>query len=552
MWKYFVSTVIILNLDAFSQITLESDFSTTSNRGESMQFHWDVFNRISPGGEISIGGNQKVRICVVRPLGGKAANGRKLIEEDTYKWDGQKYYYDWKPLKDQINSIIANEQLFTFLIDNLPWAFQRGIDRQGRPEIETYGNAWGPNDPEAWATYIKAMLNEMIKTYGRQQVAQWRYCIGREVGTPGHWQEGQAAFFEHYRNTEKAVRAVIPEAKVGTHFLWASSNYSYGPDFVKWSKANKSPYDFIGVSFYPFYDKIGRVDLDEVYRKDFAPIKDQPDWNPAATLELHEYALISSLNVQGNGFTRPTAQYTESFNVMLTKMMYENGMQDVYQWGSTTTSPALQAFREMTGHTYYKNSKRGAPQSQGNMINAIFSRDEGKKKFNIVAYSYNADPGAKISETVNIVARVPSLPNTDISYRIAEYRNSDRRAQWSDWKKSRTLPDANSKYSVFTHSANLEPFSFYKLEIIADSEIPGVGVSLLPQNGGKRLFVKSNKMGINQLEYRSPASGNGVLEIHDVLGHRVYSRSVEIIPGTNKFNLPSSSLPSGHYLISLD
>lgn len=42
-----------------------------------------------------------------------------------------------------------------------------------------------------------------------------------------------------------------------------------------------------GVSYYPSYNKQNRVDLDHVYKADFAPIKDIPEWNPSATLETH-------------------------------------------------------------------------------------------------------------------------------------------------------------------------------------------------------------------------------------------------------------------------
>ena len=75
---------------------------------------------------------------------------------------------------------------------------------------------------------------------------------------------------------------------------------SWGPDFVAYCMAHKLPYDFVGMSFYPFYNRMDRVDLENVYAKDIAPIKDRPDWNPKASFEIHEYALIVTMGGKGS------------------------------------------------------------------------------------------------------------------------------------------------------------------------------------------------------------------------------------------------------------
>lgn len=459
-------------IPGFSQITLECDYASSANRKKPMHYHWDICNRISPINRFNRPADENAGINVVRPLGGKAKGGNKLLDEDTYKWDGKQYYYDWAPLKNQIDNVTEEFRLHQLVTDNPPWAFQRGMEFEGGDAVETYGNAWPPNDPEAWSQYIQAMLQELITSYGREQVEQWRFCVGREIGTPGHWRAGKAAFFEHYRNTVDAIHAVLPDAKVGTHFLWCSSKHPYGPDFVKWCKEHDVHYDFIGVSYYPFYNKIARVDLDYVYRVDFAPIKDIPEWNSDATLEIHEFALITNMNSRGNGFTNASNAHQESFAVMLAKMMYDHDMVDIYRWGSGADKVAEQAFLAMKGNIYYASSKQGTPRSSGNMVDAVFARDELKERYNIMAYNYNANPHSTNSEPVKIVTTIPAPQDSEIKYRSGVYR--DHRLEWSGWTTDKSTAGKNATESVATFLTDIPVFSFVRYEIIAGNR-PSAG-----------------------------------------------------------------------------
>lgn len=266
---HIIAAILGLASHAAAQITLSCDYTSAGARGTPMHYHWNVSNRISPMRSLKMPMGENPRINIVRPLGGKSKNGEMLIEEDTYKWDGQKYVYDWEPLHQQITVVRKRAVLHQLMIDNPPWAFQRGLNLKVEDAVETYGNAWPPNDPTAWSQYIRDMLKELVSTYGKETAEQWRYCIGREIGTKGHWRGTMLEFFEHYRITERAIHSILPKAKVGTHFLWASSENSFGPDFVKWARKNKARYDFIGVSFYPFYNRTNRVDLQHVYKPAF-------------------------------------------------------------------------------------------------------------------------------------------------------------------------------------------------------------------------------------------------------------------------------------------
>lgn len=450
-------------IPAFANITLECDFTSAADQGQPMHYHWGISNRISPMRGMNQPVGEEPLINIVRPLGGKSKNGQMLIDEDTYRWDGRKYIYDWAPLKQQIKTVQRSAKVYQLMIDNPPWAFQRGIDLKGEPAIETYGNAWPPNDPEAWATYIQELLKELVRTYGKETVEQWRYCIGREIGTKGHWRGTMLEFFEHYRITEQAIHAIVPKAKVGTHYLWASSKHSFGPDFVRWCHQHKVRYDFIGVSYYPFYHRKERVDMQHVYEVDFSPIKDIPEWNPSATLEIHEFALITSMSKKGNSFENAPDDHQESFTVMLAKMMYEHDMVDIFRWGSGKGKIAEQTFLGMQGNRYFRNSKKGEPATDGNMVDAVFAHDEQNHQYNMMVASYNADPQHRKAERVEIKTRLPLPPGSTVTMRNAIYENE--RLEWSDWKTVKTTARAGSVASSLEFDIELAPFSFQKVEI---------------------------------------------------------------------------------------
>lgn len=484
-----------------AQVTLECDFASSKNQRQPMHYHWNISNRISPirGFNMPIG--EKPLITVVRPLGGKSKKGEKLIAEDTYKWDGENYVYDWEPLKKQIDNVNKNARLYQLLIDNAPWAFLRGVDLKGEPEVETYGNAWPPNDPRAWARYIRAMMRELVSHYGLETVQQWRFCIGREVGTKGHWRGTREEFFEHYRITAKAIRSVLPEAKLGTHFLWASSKNSYGPDFVKWCKNNNVHYDFVGLSYYPFYHRKKRVDLEYVYQADFAPVKDIPEWNPAARLEIHEFALIKSMSSRGNSFDNAPNPHREAFTVMLAKMMYEHEMFDVFRWGTGKDHIAEQALIPMEDNLYFTSSKSGQPKDQENMIDAIFAFDEFSQQYRVMVYSYHLQPEATQSEPVTILTKLPYPANTKFQYRHAHYQ--DEKLSWSDWKTLRSTASELPNRSELELPLHIEPFSFQKLELRPPPQRPQprakVTRTLTQKRTGAQTEVKLIALQKNQL-----------------------------------------------------
>lgn len=75
---------LLLTPPAWSRVTIRCDFADPAMMGKPMEYHWDIYNRISPMRNCNPTGNPNGGICVVRPLGGNSAGGRMLIDEDTY------------------------------------------------------------------------------------------------------------------------------------------------------------------------------------------------------------------------------------------------------------------------------------------------------------------------------------------------------------------------------------------------------------------------------------------------------------------------------------
>jgi len=464
--KALLLLILMTAVNGSCQTILSCDFVDAMNKKETIQYNWNTYNTISPIDSFTKMDGPYNQVNIVRPLGGKydRKTGKKLISEDTYKWDGEKYYYDWEPLKKILNNVLAQTKVYQIVLDNPSWAFQRGLNLKEEDSFDTYGNPWAPNDPVAWANYIRAMINELIKTYGREQVGQWRYCIGREIGTPGHWRSGETAFFEHYKNTEKVLRELLPEAQVGTHLLWASNKNSYGQNFVPWCKANGAKYDFLAISYYPIYTTNKSVDMDYVYKFDIAPIMELPEWNKEAPFEIHEYALIEAM-IDHKAIRSPVL-HRNIFPLMMAKMIYEKNLGDVFVWSDAPVyKETLMLLKNLKGHDYYSSRKEGKPLIEGNMINAIFSKSDADNLYEITAYNYNESPVVKGDEPLKFEVTLPVPSGKGMKYRVGKYTDNVVGMQWSSWKKVKSNGKIDDTKSVLSFNDAIPAFSYLKYEI---------------------------------------------------------------------------------------
>lgn len=477
--KNWIKFIIFLSItfceNAQAQVLLEADYTNTTRVKKNIQYPLNVFNRISPINGFRRPENiDKASLCLVRPLGGVATNGSPDLDRDTYKWDGENFITNFEPLKRQIDNVFnAGLDIHQIVLDNPSWDFQRDANGNlpgGSYLGETYGNAEPPTNFNAWAQYLRDVMNFLITTYDREKLADIQFGIGREIGTRGHWTGTQQEFFRFYRRSVEAVKSVMPEAKIGSHFLWGSANNAWGTDFVKWCKTNDVPYDFVGVSYYPAYNRANRTNFKQVYRNDFSVIKDIPEWNNNAKFEIHEFALTSSFG--GNTFESAPLEYQNSFLVGWMKQFFENDINNLFQWGTGDHfAPANAEILELRGDTYHLNSINGTQNATGNYVDALFTSKPNSNELNIMAYNYNANPNSNTAEDLRLIANVNASRGSNYRYRSGIFNKATGSFTYSNWINSTTINGSgNTSQIVFNRS--LPVFSFLKYEIEIEQNNP--------------------------------------------------------------------------------
>ena len=411
-----------------AQVTLASDFSNPANQRAPIHNFWSIRNQIPA--YPSVGPQQPPQTnsanCV-RLLGGWSDSAGNMLEaEDVCFWDGTGYAYRWNKLISRVDAVRAQgKQIHQVVLDNVPWAFQRGyvwgVDYPLANQVTTYGNSLPPSDPVAWSNFIKATMNKLIETYGMTEVQKWRFRVGTESDyVPHHWAGSKLDFFNHYRNTANAVLSVLPDAKLAAHFLGAGGNGRYGAEFVRWCHANNVKYDFIGVSIYPFYTNSNHVDLDRMYQNDFLPFVNQPEWNPNARLEIPEYSLFTEKDDDGFNMGVGTS-HNPAFVTMLAKTVYEHSIGQIHSWGDKTKDPVFVALGTMVGMDRFTGQKTGAAATANNRIDGIFAADATRTAIDAMIYSYNANPAYVADETVSLSFTIPQPAGTRYEYRISTY-----------------------------------------------------------------------------------------------------------------------------------
>ncbi len=472
---------------AQAQITLSSNFTSNQSRGNIMTDHLDTYNRINPEGGFRSPIVSNAGIGLVRPLGGLVKDGRVNLDRDTYRWNAQRQRYetDFTTLTQQLDQVERQGfQVHQIVLDNPSWDFQR--DARGRFPggrnnyiISTYGNATPPVSNTRWTNYLREAVQAIVDHLGIDAASEIQYGIGREIGTSGHWTGTQFQFFEFYRLSVEAVRSVIPNAKIGSHFLWGTSNNFWAVDFLGYCSRNNVPYDFVAVSYYPFYNRANRTNFDLVYRDDFRVITTNRNWNRNAKLEVHEFALIKSLSNGGASFDEAPAQHQNSFLVGMMKMFYQNGMNNLTLWGNGEQyGPAFTELRSMVGNRFYRNAKSGDQRFDGNFVNGLFSRNERDNSYDIMAYNYSADVNRNqrqgTAEDIVVRATISSPPGTRYRWRVVTYNPSNNTVRRSGFQEATTTGRAGSNSSLVQFpSRSLDGYSWFKYEFNVVSQSGG-------------------------------------------------------------------------------
>ncbi len=468
MKKSLLISLFILGYCATNaQVTLSADFTNAENKKALIHDIWDVANRISPRDGASVGAGFKIN--TIRMVGGikKRVDGKMVpdlaYDPVTYDAVSKKYIYNWEPLKSRIDAIQKDGiAIYQMVIDQVPWAFQTGyefiptgqrdnIHFREDERMTNYGNSLPPFDKKAYSDFIKAMMVELVNTYGKKEVLSWRFRVGSEIETPDHWKGTEQDFIEHYANTVKAVLAVLPEATIGLHtrepgFVYKKGtvlNYkgepikSFAKGLIDYCYANNIKYDFWGVSEYILINSKERRDVATKYEELFAPLINQPHWNKNARCDIMEYAVIIGMSApDGGSYLNAVTSHTEVANLVFSNVFYKNeekGLEKIFRWGQrpgAIEDPSIETLKTMTGQIRFQTDISGKAKTTTNQLDAIFSIDDKGKKIAVLAYNFNSDSLDYLNPETVTISCITNFPaGTKLKYRSISYGKEQNKFQ---------------------------------------------------------------------------------------------------------------------------
>lgn len=109
------------------------------------------------------------------------------------------------------------------------------------------GNTSHP-EPQGWVQLIEAFTRHLLQRYGAAEVRQWYFEFWNEPNLDGFWERAdQAAYFDYYSRTAKAIKAIDPQLRVGGP---ATAGAAWVPEFLAHARDTGTPVDFISTHTY--------------------------------------------------------------------------------------------------------------------------------------------------------------------------------------------------------------------------------------------------------------------------------------------------------------
>jgi len=118
----------------------------------------------------------------------------------------------------------------------------------GSKKFGFYGaNITPPTSLADWSAFITTFVQHLVDRYGREQVRQWYFEVWNEPNLVFFFSGTQADYFQLYKATAAAVKAVDPALKVGGP---STSAVQWIDSFLAFCAANDCPVDFVTTHIY--------------------------------------------------------------------------------------------------------------------------------------------------------------------------------------------------------------------------------------------------------------------------------------------------------------
>jgi xylan 1,4-beta-xylosidase len=123
-----------------------------------------------------------------------------------------------------------------------------------------------PRDPQLWASLVTDFVGHLIERHGADEVRRWPFEVWNEPNLKVFWAADEAAYFDLYDRTVRAIKAVDPAIQVGGP---ATAAVGWVDDLLAHCAAADVPIDFISTHTYglapldlrPITARAGRPDL---------------------------------------------------------------------------------------------------------------------------------------------------------------------------------------------------------------------------------------------------------------------------------------------------
>jgi xylan 1,4-beta-xylosidase len=123
-----------------------------------------------------------------------------------------------------------------------------------------------PRDLGRWTDLVAGLVRHLIERYGRDEIRSWAFEVWNEPNLKLFWSSDEAAYFDLYDASARAVRSVDPTLRVGGP---ATAAVGWVDDLLAHATAAEVPLDFISTHTYglapldlrPITARFGRPDL---------------------------------------------------------------------------------------------------------------------------------------------------------------------------------------------------------------------------------------------------------------------------------------------------